>query len=266
MANLEITVERHYLDWPLGQTINQDDLKRQLGVHATGTNGADLTNQVVLNLTQVNINQQGEYPVMLSILDATGQSAQTSVTLNVLPQRQNQQSQTRTTGQTPSPKKKRHSWLIALLIVIILLCVWWGVSAHNKAQQQAQATNNAEQSSQISNNSSSISKLSADNQKLANQVAELKGAVQQYHKDNDQQALNQRLDKIVSQNQQLQSQVQSDTTKNHLTEVTNVVNQVRQDPSNGIQLVNNLKNESGFKDIWDNITSQVQTWLSRFSN
>lgn len=76
MANLTITVSRHYLDWPLHQTINQADLVRQLGVHVTGSNGEDLTNKLVINLTQVNIDQQGEYPVMLSAMDATGQTAQ----------------------------------------------------------------------------------------------------------------------------------------------------------------------------------------------
>ena len=59
MAKVEITMVRHYLDWPLHQTINQADLMTQLGVHATGVNGEDLTNKVVLNLTQVNIDQQG---------------------------------------------------------------------------------------------------------------------------------------------------------------------------------------------------------------
>ena len=83
MAKVEITMVRHYLDWSFHQTINQADLMTQLGVHATGVNGEDLTNKVVLNLTQVNIDQQGEYPVALSVMDASGQTAQESVTLHV---------------------------------------------------------------------------------------------------------------------------------------------------------------------------------------
>ena len=84
---LTITTVRQYLDWPLGQTINQEDLKQQLGVHATDNDGVDLTDKVLFNLTQVNIDQQGEYPVVLSVMDATGQTAQTSVTLDVRPLR-----------------------------------------------------------------------------------------------------------------------------------------------------------------------------------
>lgn len=267
MANLELTVERHYLDWPLEQTINQEDLKQQLGVHATGINGEDITGKVLINLTQVNINLQGEYPVMLTVMDENGRSAQASVTLNVRPMRQGQPTSQAGEHQASQPRsRKKHNWLIAALIIIVLLLLWWGVSAHHRAQQQAQTANNSQQSSQISNNSSSIAKLSSDNQKLANQVAELKGAVQQYHKDKDQQALNQRLDKIQSQNQQLQDQVQNNSTKEHLNEVTNVVNQVRQNPDNGIQIVNNLKNRSGFKDIWNSIGDRVQNWLNKFAN
>lgn len=269
MANLELTVERHYLDWPLGQTINQKDLKRQLGVHATGINGEDITEKVMINLTQVNIDQQGEYPVMLNVMDANGQSTQTSVTLNVRPLRAAQSANQNQSDEQQAAKRQPHkkrNWLIAILVVIILLLLWWGVSARHRAQQQAQVDNNSQQSSQISSNSSSIAKLSSDNQKLANQVAELKGAVQQYHKDKDQQALNQRLDQIQSQNQQLQDQVQNNSTKEHLNEVTNVVNQVRQNPDNGVQIVNNLKNQSGFKNIWDSIGNRVQNWLDKFAN
>lgn len=263
MAKVEITMVRHYLDWSLHQTINQADLMTQLGVHATGVNGEDLTNKVVLNLTQVNIDQQGEYPVALSVMDASGQTAQESVTLHVRPAGQ-VESPTKSTPQTPI--KKKHYGAIAILVVIILLLVWWGVSAHNRAQQQEQAANNDQQSSQIEQNSSSISKLSSDNQKLANQVAQLKGAAQQYQKDHDQQALNNRLDKIESQNQQLQDQTQSSSTREHLSQVTNVVNKVRQDPEDGVNVVNNLKKQPGFDQIWDAVSQKLSSWLDRFSN
>ena len=265
MAKLQITVARHYLDWPLHQTLNDNDLKQQLGVHATGTNGDDLTNKVVMNLTQVNIDQQGEYPVMISVMDASGQSAQDSITLHVRPAEQVNQQQV----PTPTPQQagnKKRNWLIAALVVIILLLVWWGVSAHNRAQQQEQAANNSQQSSQISNNSSSISKLSSDNQKLANQVAELKGAAKQYQKDHDQQALNNRLDQVQSQTQQLQNQTSSSTTKNNVNEVTDTINKVRQDPENGVSAVNDLKQQPGFDKIWDAVSQKLSTWLDRFSN
>lgn len=263
---LTITTVRQYLDWPLGQTINQEDLKRQLGVHVTGNDGADLTDKALFNLTQVNIDQQGEYPVVISVMDATGQTAQTSVTLNVRPMRTQPTTPsqpTQPTNPTPAPRKKR-GWLWGLLAVIVIICLLWGWSSHRR-QQQDQAANNAQQSSQIANNSSSVSKLSGDNQKLANQVAELRGAVKQYQHDKDQEALNQRLDKIENQNQQLTSQVQNDNTKNRLNQVTNVVEQVRQNPDNGVQIVNDLKNQSGFKDIWNNISSMVQNWMDKFA-
>ena len=79
--------------------------------------------------------------------------------------------------------------------------MWWAVSAHNRNQNQQ--ANNEEQSSQISDNSSSISKLSSDNQKLAEQVAALRGAARQYEKDHDQQELQNHLNNISNQNQQI---------------------------------------------------------------
>lgn len=262
MVKLQITAARQYLDWPLHQALDQADLIRQLGVHATGSNGADLTNKVVVNLTQVNIDQQGEYPVMLSVMDATGQSAQESVTLHVRPG----QEPNRQAAASPQSGKKKHRWLLAVLLIIILLLIWWGVSAHHREQQAEQAANNSQQSSQISDNSSSIAKLSSDNQRLANQVAQLKGAAKQYQKDHDQQALDSRLDKIQQQNEQLQNQTSSSTTKDRLNEVTNVVNQVRQDPDNGVSVVNNLKNQTGFKEIWGTVSDELSNWLSRFGN
>lgn len=262
MAKLQITVARHYLDWPLHQTINDADLKQQFGVHATGINGADLTSKVVLNLTQVNIDQQGEYPIMASVMDASGQSAQESVTLHVRPATPTDRPQ----ATQPAKGNSKRNWLIAILVVIILLLVWWGVSAHHRAQQQEQAANNSQQSSQISDNSSSIAKLDSDNQKLANQVAELKGATKQYQKDHDQQALNNRLDQVQSQTQQLQNQTSSSTTKENVDEVTNTINEVRQDPENGVSTVNELKKQPGFDKIWDAVSQKLSTWLDRFSN
>lgn len=265
MANLQITVVRHYLDWPLHQTINQPDLIQQLGAHATGRHGEDLTDKLVVNLTQANVDQPGEYPVMLSVMDATGQTTQESVTLHVRPASPTT-SQPTTTSTPQQNGDQRRAWLWVILAVIIVLLVWWGVSAHHRADQQAQSANNAQQSSQISDNSSSISKLSSDNQRLANQVAELKGAAKQYQRDHDQQALNNRLDQVQTNAEQLQNQTDNSTTKNNANQVTNVINQVRQDPENGVSTVNNLKGQPGFNKIWDTVSQQLSTWLDRFSS
>ncbi|EEW54460.1 hypothetical protein [Limosilactobacillus antri] len=74
------------------------------------------------------------------------------------------------------------------------------------------------------------------------------------------------MDQIQSQNQQLLNQSQSSTAKEHLNEVMNVVNQVRQDPDNGVSVVNDLKNQPGFNEIWTNVSQRLSTWLSRFGN
>ena len=222
MTQPTLTVEKHYLNWPLNRPLNQADIMHELGVHASDENGQDLTSKVMMNLTQVDVNKAGEYPVMLSVMDNNGQSAQANITLNIQPMRtQNETKETATDSQ---------------------------------------------QSSQISNNSSSISDLTKDNQRLANQVAELKGATQQYQKDHDQQALESRLDKIQSQTQDLQNQVQSNSVKQDLNQVNETVNEVRENPDNGTKIVNNLKNKGDFQEIWGNISQEVQKWLDEFAN
>lgn len=264
MAQPMITVNRHYLDWPLNQPLNQQELMRQLGVHASGSNGADLTSKVVLNLTQVNVNQAGEYPVMLSVMDADGQSAQDSVTLSVHEMREAAQPTNQSQPAPQQEQKSKKGWLWLILAILIIICIWWAISSRN--QRADQAANNNAQSSQITKNSSSIDKLSQDNQKLANQVAQLKGATQQYQKDHDQQALQERLDKIQSQNQQLQNQVQDNSVKQDLNQVNNTINEVQQNPDNGTQIVNSLKNQGDFSKIWSSVSQQVQKWLSEFAN
>ncbi len=169
MTQPTLTVEKHYLNWPLNRPLNQADIMHELGVHASDENGQDLTSKVMMNLTQVDVNKVGEYPVMLNVMDNNGQSAQASITLNIQPMRtQNAPKETAT-----SPKSRR-GWLWVIIVIVVILCAWWAISSHNR-QAANQAATDSQQSSQISNNSSSISDLTKDNQRLASQVAELKG-------------------------------------------------------------------------------------------
>jgi hypothetical protein len=262
MAKPVLTIQRHYLDWPLGQSITNSELINQFGIRAT-SDGRDVTDKMTFNLTQVNINQQGEYPIVVTVMDSDGQTAADHLTLNVKPQSQ-VQSRTTTNAQPVAPKKSHRGWLVALIILIAIIVVWWAVAAHNR--NQAQQANNTEQSSQISDNSSSINKLSSDNQKLAQQVAALRGAARQYEKDHDQQELQNHLNDISNQNQQIESQLNSNSAKQKLNDVNQVVNQLQQDPSNASSTVNSLKNKDGFSSIWNNITSMMESWLDNHSS
>ena len=242
MTQPTLTVEKNYLNWPLNRPLNQADIMHELGVHASDEKGQDLTNKVMMNLTQVDVNKAGEYPVMLSVMDNNGQSTQVSITLNIQPMRTQNATQ-----ETATPQKSRRGWLWVIIAIVVILCVWWAISSHNR-QAANQAATDSQQSSQISNNSSSISDLTKDNQRLANQVAELKGATQQ------------------SQTQDLQNQVQSNSVKQDLNQVNETVNEVRENPENGTKIVNNLKNKGDFQEIWGNISQEVQKWLDEFAN
>lgn len=262
MAKPVLTIQRHYLDWPLGQSIVNTELINQFGIKAT-SDGRDLTDKITFNLTQVNINQQGEYPIAVTVMDSDGQTAADHLTLNVKPQEQ-VRSQTSTNQQQTTTPKKHRGWLVALIILLVIVICWWTISAHNR--NQAQQANNEEQSSQISNNSSSIDKLSSDNQKLAQQVAALRGAARQYEKDHNQQELQNQLNNISNQNQQIEGQLNSNSSKQKLNDINQVVNQLQQDPSNATSTVNDLKNKDGFGEIWDSITSMMHSWLNNHTN
>lgn len=43
MTQPTLTVEKHYLNWPLNRPLNQADIMHELGVHASDENGQDLT-------------------------------------------------------------------------------------------------------------------------------------------------------------------------------------------------------------------------------
>lgn len=255
MANPTLTIQRQTVDWPLGQTLMDQELVNRFGIQAT-SNGNNITDKVTFNTTQVNINQMGQYPIAVTVMDSMGQTASARLTLNVVAQRG--------TTVINNNNKKHHGLWIALAIIIVILLAWWGISAHNR--HQAQEANNAQQSSQISDNSSSINKLSSDNQKLAQQVAALRAAAKQYEKGHNQAELQNRLNDISNQNQQIQGQLHSDSAKQKLQDINQVVNQVQQDPSNASSTVNNLKNKDGFDELWSSITSQVQNWLNKYQH
>ena len=98
MAKPILTIQRHYLDWPLGQSIVNSELINQFGIKAT-SDGRDLTDKITFNLTQVNINQQGEYPIAVTVMDSDGQTASDHLTLNIKPREQVQSQSNRITNQ-----------------------------------------------------------------------------------------------------------------------------------------------------------------------
>ncbi|MDO4903107.1 MAG: hypothetical protein Q3959_02475 [Limosilactobacillus sp.] len=266
MNKLQITTNRRNLDWPLHKEMDQATLIQMLGVTATGSNGEDLTSKVVVNMTQVDVDTVGHYPVMMSVMDSTGKSVQENATINVAKGvKLDDQKGASDMAKKNKNGKKNRKWIYILLAVIVLILTWWGITAHNRAQQE-QADNNSEQSSQISNNSSSIDKLSSDNQKLATQVAELRGAVKQYQRDHDREALNRRLDQVSQSTSQLQTQTNNNTTRESTTQITNTIEKVRESPENGLSAVDSLKQESGFNKIWDSVSSQVSSIMSSFTN
>lgn len=262
MAKPVLEIQRHNLDWLLGKPLDRNELIARYGIKATD-DGRDITDKVTFNTTQVQLDRQGEYPIAVTVMNGAGETESARIMINI---KTREELDTIAEKQQPTetPKKRHRAWIIAVVIVIALVAIWWALAAvRNHDNQQA---NNAEQSSQISNNSSSIEKLSSDNQKLAQQVAALRGAARQYEKDHNQQELQNQLNNISNQNQQIEGQLSSDSAKQKLNDVNQVINQLQQDPSDASSTVDSLKNKDGFSSIWSNVTSLMQSWLSDHTN
>ncbi|MBB1062453.1 hypothetical protein [Limosilactobacillus fastidiosus] len=259
MAKPVLKIQRHNLDWLLGKPLDSNELIARYGISAID-NGKDITNKVTFNATQVDLEHQGEYPIAVTVMNSEGETESARIMINIKSREELDQipggSQ-----QTNPPRKRYRAWIVAIAVVIALVIIWWALAAihdHNADQQ----VNNAEQSSQISNNSSSINKLSSDNQKLAEQVAALRGAARQYERDHNQQELQNQLNNIANQNQRIEGQLSSNSAKQKLNDVDQVINQLQQDPSNASSTVNALKNKDGFGEIWNSITSLMQSWVN----
>ena len=74
------------------------------------------------------------------------------------------------------------------------------------------------------------------------------------------------MNNISNQNQQIENQLSSNSAKQKLNDIDQTITQVQQDPDNATSTVNNLKNKDGFSQIWDNITSMMENWLSKHAS
>ena len=270
---LEIRTNRDYINWQLDQPLDASTIKNQLAVQVVDHRGNPVDAEVIVMTKAVNVNQVGTYTATLVAEDNRGDVGRKQIEVNVVELRSRQQATNSQPTVDSQTTKKRHQWLIIGVIVVLIICCLFAIrSCQNRQAQQA---NNATQSSQISDNSSSIAnnsssisknsssieKLKGDNAKLAQQVAALRGAVQQYKEDHDQQALQTSLNNIEQQNNQIQSSL-SQTNQNKLNQVTQAAQNIAANPDNADSEIQNLK-ENGFGQLWDNITSQVQTWLNQ---
>ncbi len=165
MTQPTLTVEKHYLNWPLNRPLNQADIMHELGVLASDENGQDLTSKVMMNLTQVDVNKAGEYPVMLSVMDNNGQSAQASITLNIQPMRTQN-----VTKETATPPKSRRGWLWVIVVIVVILCAWWAISSHNRQAANKGATQQYQKDHDQQALESRLDKIQSQTQDLQNQV------------------------------------------------------------------------------------------------
>ncbi|MCH3922800.1 hypothetical protein [Limosilactobacillus sp.] len=121
--------------------------------------------------------------------------------------------------------------------------------------------NGSRNSNVQASSASTLSNREVDD-RLAQELAEIKAAANQYHQNNNGQEFDERLDTIENKNEQLANQTTDEQTRDALESVNNAVNQIRQDPNNAENVVNDLKNQDGFAEIWDNMNGMTHAWMS----
>ncbi len=263
MPDINIHVQRDIVDWPLHQSVNTDQLIKDYGISVTetvGENLIDLTNKLNFNLTNVNIDKEGQYAVQLNVLDANGNTAEKVVQLNIRPMREQKPAQATTPPhRSPSTSavapvkaaKPKHSkkWLMILLAILVVLIVIFGLRSCQRSHKQARIESS--QSSQIARNSSSINKLNDQNQAMKNQLEDLQNTVEQYQDNQDKAALQDQINQLRAQNQALQANAKTQIMQARVNGYNDALNNISNNPDDAEHYLSNLSKEWYFQPYSD---------------
>lgn len=240
-----LTANRHLINWPQGQNIDDQTLIKYCGVQIHNDSTATL-NDITFDPGDLNPQVKGTYHSFFVLNKSTRLAIEIDV---VDPKNADlpgyEQSATDRTQQpayaTAKPAKKRHQRskkkIIAAVLIILAIIIALLTSCHHRNQQQA---NNREQSSSIQQNSKKAKQNSAEISQLKDQVAQLKAAAKQYQQDQNRQALNQKLDDLMAQNNQLKQSAQDAATQHDCNRINEAIEQIKQHPNDASQIANSL--------------------------
>lgn len=179
-----------HLIWPLGQPITLKDIIKQLQISAIDKYGNDCTNDIQMDSRAVDVNVVGSYILSISVQSPQNRNDTAYLRLHVNVVRQSQQKYHK------HMKKHATKYILLILMIILAVLLGLGIYQHHMSQQQAL------QSSQVAQNTKYIKSNAKQDHKLANQVASLRGALNQYQKDHDETALNNELADLKVENEE----------------------------------------------------------------
>lgn len=262
MSDIHIHVLKDIVDWPLNQQLNTDQLIQDYGISVTetvGDNLIDLTDKLNFNLTNVDVDKEGQYPIQISVLDASGNTAQKVVEINIRPMREQKPEPKSKQGQ-PSKKQKsagklasgvhNKKWILILLVVLVIILMLFGLRSCQKNRQQ-QAQVESSQSSAIAQNSSSINKLSDQDQVMQNQIDALKDTVNQYQNNPDKEALQNQIDQLKAQNQALKNEANTHVMQARIDGYNDALSNISSNPDESQHYLNRLNNAWYFQPYSD---------------
>lgn len=179
-----------HLTWPKGQPIILRQVVEKLQITLVGDNGNDRSNLIQMNSSHVDINTIGSYMLTLSAQDPYHKSdmAYMRIHVNVINEYQHKHHK--------HMIKHASKYILLILLILLFGLIGLGIKQHHMYQQQAI------QSSQVAQNTKSINQNAKKNQKLAKQVARLRGALRQYQKDHDETAFNNELADLKTENEE----------------------------------------------------------------
>lgn len=266
MSDINIHILKDIVDWPLHQGLNIEQLIKDYGLSVTETvndNLIDLTDKVDFNLTNVDIDKEGQYPIQISVLDANGNAAQKVVEINIRPMREQKPNATTTKEASAKPesiKTKRNThnkkWLLILLVILIVLLMIFGLRSFQKSQRQARIQSS--QSSQLAQNSSSIARLDSQNQAMQNQINALNDAVSQYQNNQDKEALQSQIDQLKAQNQALRNSTRTHIMQARINGYNDALNSISSNPAKAQHYLNSLTNAWYFQPYSDWLNSMEE--------
>lgn len=220
---MEFKATSTHLTWPLGQPITLKQVLDRLQITLVDNRGKDCNSLIQMDSSHVDVNVVGSYILTLSAQKPYDKSDSAYLRIHV--------------NVVKAYKHKYHKhihkhgskYILLVCLILLITLLGMGIRQHHMKQQQAI------QSSQIAQNTKDIKQNEKKDQKLANQVASLRGTLRQYQKDHDETALNNELADLKVENQEK-------LNNDEASLLNQLISKIQNNPSNIDQYIEALDN------------------------
>lgn len=251
-----VKADRHTFNWPKGINVPDQDLIKIINAQVYDQNNEVIPDATIIvnrkNFDYLNPQQHNQ---IVLVANLNNQTASLPISIDVVDPKyadyqpnQNSQSHhlnsyqqpTNSNPQAPTKStKKHHRWWIPALIVLAIIALIFGLnSCHQQKVNQQQ--------------NQQINQLKDQNKDLKTQIQQLKDAIDEYKRDNDEQKLQASLNQIKAELQ--------NNNNNNADAVRKVIDQIQNDPSNAQSYLNTLYSS---QNAVENIQNEITNWLAQ---